>query len=283
MTMRTVHLANWGQLVAALDAPTPRYYAGKLKRSSVANPPSQQWDWHAGWTRSRAMAGAAGWPDGVGRVKRLTDRFVNTLASKISLPEYYPEVTGDYFDVGVLMSGEPEHWYQREDAPVTIDAAGRIYRVVLNLGASCTIDADCLARRGAAAAAVVQLLELSGRAVELIAVSTSVRSGTGLAVAVTLKASNESLDLDRLALVAIHPAGLRRLWFRLFENLATDTERDALGMHEGGGYGAPRDVAESEQGDIYSPAMFGGAGPFYDDAGAETWLQTELKKLGAIA
>lgn len=283
MTTRNVHLADWGQLVAALDTPIAKYYAGKLKRSSVVNPPSQQWDWHAGWTRSRAMAGAAGWPDGVGRVKRLTDRFVSALASKVSLPEYYPEVAGDYFDVGVLMSGEPEHWYQREDSPTTIDAAGRIYRVVLNLGASCTIDADCLARRGAAAAAVVQLLELSGRAVELIAVSTSIRGGTGLAVSVTLKASNDSLDLDRLALVAIHPAGLRRLWFRLFESLATDAERDALGIHEGGGYGAPRDVAESERGDIYSPAMFGGAGAFGDDAGAERWVEDQLRTLGAIA
>lgn len=281
--MRTVHLSDWGQLVAALDSPTPSYYGGGLRRSSVAHESSQEWDWRAGWSGAWRMAGAAGWPDGVGRVKRFSERLISALASKVALPEYYPEVTGEFFDVGVLMSGEPEHWYQREDSPTTIDQAGRIYRVVLNLGASALIDADCLARRGAAAAAVVQLLELSGRTCELIAVGTSVRGEKGLAVSVTLKAANDSLDLDRLALVAIHPAGLRRLWFRLFEQLATDAERDALGMREGGGYGAPRDVAEAERGDIYSPAMFCEPGAFGSDQGAERWIEDQLRRLGAIA
>lgn len=281
--MRMVHLSDWGAVVSALDAPMPAYYTrlGRT-RSSESEGRSHDWDWKAGWGGARKMAGAAGWPDGVGRIKRFTDRFVSSLASKISLPEYYPDVTGEYFDVGVLMSGEPEHWYQREDSPTAIDAAGRVYRVVLNLGASALIDADCLARRGAAAAAVVQLLELSGRTCELIAVGTSVRGEKGLAVSVTLKAPNDSLDLDRLALVAIHPAGLRRLWFRLFEALATDAERDDLGMREGGGYGAPRDVAEAERGDIYSPAMFFKLGAFKDDQGAERWVEEQLRKLGAI-
>lgn len=280
--MRMVHLDSWGAVVAALDSPTPEYYTrlGRT-RSSESEGRAHDWDWRAGWSGARKMAGAAGWPDGVARIKRFTDRFVSSLASKIALPEYYPEVTGEYFDVGVLMSGEPEHWYQREDSTQTIDAAGRVYRVVLNLGASALVDADDIARRGAAAAAVVQLLELSGRTVELIAVGTTCK-GARLGVAVMLKAANDSLDLDRLALIAIHPAGLRRLWFRLYENLATDAERDANYIYSGGSYGAPEDVPEADRGDIYSPTMYGSSGSFGSDYHAERWIEEQLCKLGAI-
>lgn len=281
--MRTVHLDSWGAVVAALDAPTPEYYANRgCTRSSEAEDRAYDWDWKAGWSGARKMAGAAGWPDGVQRIKRFADRFVSSLASKVSLPEYYPDVTGEYFDVGVLMTGEPEHWYQREDSPQTISAAGRVYRVVLNLGASAMVDADDIARRGAAAAAVVQLLELSGRTVELVAVGTTCK-GARLGVSVTLKAANDSLDLDRLALVAIHPAGLRRLWFRLYEQLATDAERDANYLYSGGSYGSPEDVPEADRGDIYSPTMWGSSGAFGSDQGAERWIEEQLRALGAIA
>ncbi len=282
--MRIVHLPNWAELVSALDAPVPAFYAhgGKL-RSSEKTAKDQTWDWNTGWKGSRAMAGSDGWPDGVSRIKRFSETFISELASRIHPPLYNPDVTGEFFDVGVLMTGEPEHWYQREDSPESISAAGRVYRIVLNLSASHLIDADSIARRGAAAAALIQLLDLAGFATELIAVATSKKNGSEFAVSVTLKHSGEALDLDRLALVAIHPAGLRRIFFRLYENLSTDYERVTNEIYTGGSYGKPVDVPADQQGDIYSPAMRGSdAGAFRDDRSASEWIENHLKTLGAI-
>lgn len=278
-------LPDWAALVAALDRPESDYDRRK-GRESIDMKPSWSWDMSAGWAGARRMAGAAGWPEGAEKIRHYTDRWVPRLASMVSLPTYSPDLTGEFFDVGVLMSGEPEHWYQREESPATITAAGRIYKVVINLAASANVRSETLVRRGAAVAAVVAALEATGAAVAVEATDRATRYHGQRQhtsdICVALKAPGEALDLDRLALVAVHPAGLRRLWFRLAEALLTDAARDALDVSREGGYGRPVDRDDADRGDVYSPALIGGDGEFGSDASAEAWAMAQLRALGAI-
>ena len=120
----TYTLPDWPSLVAVLDRPETNYDRRK-GRASVDKTPSWSWDMNAGWSGARAMAGAAGWPEGAAKIRRYTDQWSPRLASLVSLPAYSPDLTGEYFDVGTLMSGEPEHWYVREDSDTAINEIGR--------------------------------------------------------------------------------------------------------------------------------------------------------------
>lgn len=277
-------LADWGALVAAIDAPPTAYdaiHASAAKKTKA----SPYWDLNTGWARTRDYAGAAGWPEGAAKIRSYTDRWIPRLASLVSLPTYSPDLTGEFFDVGVLMSGEPEHWYAPEVSDTAISGAGVVHRVVVNLSASSCIDAPELVRRGAAVAALVAVLEATGAAVEVVVCAVIAAPGDSSRtcdISLVLKQSSDALDLDRLALVAVHPAGLRRIWFRLWESLLTDEQRDAYDVRLNGGYGQPADRPTDERGDVYSPAMSRNAGAFITDAGAELWVMEQLRQLGAI-
>jgi len=277
-------LADWGALVTAIDAP-PTPYDATHSSAAKKTKASPYWDLSTGWARTREYAGAAGWPEGAAKIRSYTDRWIPQLASLVSLPVYTPDIHGEYFDVGVIMSGEPEHWYQPEASDAIISGRGLVHRVVVNLSASSCIDAPELVRRGAAVAALVAVLEATGAAVEVVVCAVIGAPGNSRRtcdISLTLKQASDALDLDRLALVAVHPAGLRRLWFRLWESLLTDEQRDAYDVRLDGGYGQPVDRPADEQGDVYSPAMSRTAGAFATDAGAEAWVADQLRKLGAI-
>lgn len=283
MRMERYTLPDWGALVAALDAPQSDY-SQRWGRASRAQK-SRDWDLGAGWDRTRGYCGAAGWPDGAAKIRQYTDRWTPQLASLVALPQYTPDVVGEYFDVGVLMTGEPEHWYAREDSPAAVAGGGTVHRIVVNLSASASIDASALIRRGAAVAALVAALELSGASTEVIVCAPIEGYGaeaSTLVVALELKHPGDALDIDRLALLAVHPAGLRRIWFALWEGLLTDKQRDIYDIRASGGYGRPTDLPAAERGDVYAPAMRGSAGDFESDDKAEAWMRAQLKRLGAI-
>lgn len=276
-------LPDWASLVAALDTPESEY--SKRWGRSSRKEGSPEWDLNAGWYQTREYCGAAGWPEGAARIRQYTDRWVPQLASLVALPQYTPDVTGEYFDVGVLMTGEPEHWFAREDAPAAVAGGGAVHRVVINLSASAGVDASALVRRGAAVAALVSALELSGASTEVIACAAIQgygREASTLTISLALKRPGDALDLDRLALLAVHPAGLRRIWFALWESMLTDAQRDRYEVRKHHRYGLPTDLPLAEQGDVYAPAMRGSAGAFGDDTAAEAWVREQLKRLGAI-
>jgi len=280
---RVIRYGSWRHVADTLQSPDPAYYGNGKQPSATNKPASHDWDYNAGWNGTLKMAGAEGWPEGSERIKRYTDRYIAQLASKVKLPTYYPEVVGDFYDVGLLMSGEPEHWLQREDSDQSTAAAGRVYRVVLNISASWNVPPETIERRGAAAAALVQLLELAGLTTELTVVFAVKKDQARMTAEINLKSASEPLDLDRLALVAIHPAGLRRIGFRLMEIDATDNERDYYEYYSSGLYGYPCNVGEDEQGDVYSPSISSASPtPFSADKTTLAWIKEQLTRLGAM-
>lgn len=281
MAIQDTHfITSWEAVQAIMAAPLPTYYHADRKAASHFNAPSTDWDYYAGWGGTLALAGSNGWPDGSKKVKKLADSFISSVGSKMILPEFSPAVTGEFFDVASVLSGEPECWLERSESEQEITGAGKIYSLVADMCCSSTVDASALELRGAALIAIAQLLELAGHQTEITAFVDGIRYGCdGLRVRITVKHAGQPFDIDRLALLLAHPAGFRRIGFRLLEEFATDKQRDDIGIRSGGGYGSV--CATTPEGDVFSPSMVN-AGPFAHIGTTEQWIESELKKLGVM-
>ncbi len=159
---------------------------------------------------------------------------------------------GDEVELGRYLEGEPEcliDWRFAEQ-PKT----GRVARVVLNVSASCSVNAADLMRRGAAALALVDALESAGWRVELDLAFASGKDDSGVFVStVRCKEASGVVEIDRFAFMLAHPSVLRRLFFRICEQLPESDFRRILGVE----YGKPRDVPPALLGDTAGTIYFG--------------------------
>lgn len=123
------------------------------------------------------------------------------------------DVTGEYFDVGDYLSGEPEvfrrdeYGNQKPVIPVYANFA-------MNGGQS----TDMIMKRGCAIVALVDELEKSGFIVDLnlVHVVDYCKGKTYTKI----KVRTNPLDLDTVAFIMANPLCLRRLWFAVLEQIA---------------------------------------------------------------
>lgn len=202
-----------------------------------------------------------GWPEGVAKAKELASKLEARLSAEYSFQtDTKWDVTGDYFDIGRVLEGEPDCWasdIELEDQ-YSNDKKGKIVRVLVNVATSCHYDADIIFQRGVYALAIVDLLERLGKSVELVA-SCKIEVNYGdkgiYAWELPLKKAGEELSLDRVAFVLGSPAGFRRSWFSVITNRQFPDCGSNLGM--------PTDWTETElkqrEVDIYIGALMSGS------------------------
>lgn len=268
---------SFAELVDYVLADAAPAGAGEWRMSRWA-PPSQAWDFGAGWHGALELY-RNGWPAGTARVMGLASEWSAGLAPSIKMPGLTYATEGMDWDLDAVLRGAPEAWVE----PIEVDArAVGVVRVVANLATSAGVSAEVYATKGAAVLALVWLLESAGRPVELIAVDRGCnRERThSRQVMVRVKEAGAPLDVDRLAVLVAHPAGYRRLVFGALERFPL-ASRVALGIDEGGAYGIPYEVADYEQGDVYIGCARAG-GPFQNDRTARAWIEAELRKQGAL-
>lgn len=217
-----------------------------------------------------------GWDEGTERVRQFRDALYASIASKIVRTEFVPDVEGVAFDVGQLLTGEPEHWFRPEE--VIEEAPGRVVRIVFNISASGGVSADVMIARGAATAALAELLEIAGNRCEVILA----HAVTGLGLLrhesyVTIKRAENQVDSARLAFALAHPATLRRLSWSAREQ-EDDRVRKLIGP--GGSYGQP--APATERGDVYIGEALGGNAQWRDMDSAIQWVRDQLVKQGVI-
>jgi hypothetical protein len=159
-----------------------------------------------------------GWAEGAARVAEIRaslDRCVE--ASKTAACQQFAwDVTGDFVDVGRVLSGEPEACGSYSEYEVGRFGSQRVVRLFVNLAVSAGVKAEAIFARGAVVLAAVDVLESLGLRVELWACKgTSRQSGAAVQhqVEVLVKAANQPVDVDRLAFVFCHNASLRRLFW----------------------------------------------------------------------
>ncbi|NDF77731.1 MAG: hypothetical protein EB133_12795 [Betaproteobacteria bacterium] len=202
-----------------------------------------------------------GWPEGVKKARELSSKLYSRLNAEYSFQRDIKfDTTGDWFDIGRVLEGEPDCWGSEIDLDdeFSNDKRGKIVRVAVNVGASCSYSSEQILQRGVYALAIVDLLERLGKSVELTASCKVEKNGKIWGWELPLKQAGEELSLDRVAHILGSPSGFRRSWFRVIEH----TDYPDCGSS----LGCPTDWTESElkqrQVDIYIGALFSGNTPW---------------------
>lgn len=161
-----------------------------------------------------------GWAEGAAEVLRKRaslDSYVEQVVASHSTQVSY-DYTGDYVDVGRFLSGEPECFgtvYEGESS------RGPIVRLVANGAVSCGVSTESIFARGAAILAAVDIIEATGRRVELTLAFGAEESWgdpkPNLEVFVPIKSAHQQVDADRLAFALCHASSFRRLGFSIWE------------------------------------------------------------------
>lgn len=172
------------------------------------------------WTETYGDAVAlaqTGWAEGVARVAKHRDGLSAWLdAAKAAKAKSFGwDVTGDFIDVGRVLSGEPECCGAEFETGE--NNASRVASIRLNACVSGCVSADTIAARGVAVLVAVDLLESCGIRCEVIVSQGTETAGLQIDGNVIVKHPSEIADPDRLAFAVAHPSFFRRFGFRFME------------------------------------------------------------------
>ncbi len=214
--MKTVTFASWSEMLDYCRR-TPAWDQCSSRKESIEY---EGWSGTASFDAAMRLA-ELGWPDATAKATALTAALVDKVSSLMEHERITYDVTGRDFDVSMMLTGEPEHWSDTE----TVIAEGpstRILRMVVNGFVSCGVSTDVIIARGAAIAALIATLELSGFRVEVIQHTPFKQIG----FRTPIKSADQPLDLDRLIFAVGHPSMFRRLMFSALEHNPTERAKD---------------------------------------------------------
>lgn len=224
-----------------------------------------------------------GWPEGLAQAAAFNATITPLIAGQLFEPEVRFDVTGDWIDMGRLMTGEPESFGEFVESDTSRAATPpKMVRVVVNVGASGGVSPDVIIKRGAAMCALVMALEKHNRRVQVDIVSRI--QPTQLAAksetfTVRLRAKNfgDAIHLDKVVYLMAHPSMLRRLVFSAREHSRYVADR--FGCYKDGTYGRSVEVNADERGDVYiGPATLGME--WSSPECATEWVIDQLKAQG---
>lgn len=192
--------------------------AGDLSKSSQQeNDPG----WQGTATFQEAVEQSKkGWPEGVQRLSDIRASLEHLVEKAVAVRgrNLRWDVTGDFLDVGRMLSGEPECIGEfRDESEGQLQT--RVVRLVANVSAMGGVGSESIFSAGAALYAAVDILESLGHRVELWLGSGSERNAKRLQVYVLIKDASQQFDPDRLAFFLCSNASLRRLFFSVEEDL----------------------------------------------------------------
>jgi hypothetical protein len=220
----------------------------------------------------------AGWPEGLAQIKTLADLLVTQLFDQVQRKTLTASVAGGAVNIGRFLVGRPD-CFSVWTPDVVATGRGPIVRVVYNTGASAATSADRMFRRGSAAVALIDLLERSGRRVEVTLASrvTSKRGNGFVTVRSTLKRADEPVNLSNLAFALCNASTHRRLMWAVRETFPAAVVNQFRFRDSRGSYGSPVDMPEDQQGDLYFAK--GNAEQWASTAAAEAWVRQQLHRL----
>ena len=218
-----------------------------------------------------------GWSEGLEKMESLRGslRKLEPQMAERHVGEF--SESGDDVDIGRFVTGEPECMvnYSVQFVP----AAGRVIKLVYNLGASSAVSPKSMMLRGACAVMLSDLIEQSGLRVEILAVSAVTQDPYENAAgcfSILAKAASQPLELDRLAFILAHPSTLRRLMLR-----AREQNTDAVfSKHFGETYGFPAKAIDQSEGVIHvDPLQYGFGNQINSDADAVAFTNKMLDSI----
>lgn len=223
-----------------------------------------------------------GWKEGEARMRALSRRLEVRLIHRIVREDVNYDVEGMAFDVARYLEGEPEHWVRMEESTMQADSHRHV-KVLVNVAVSCGVQPDVIMARGAAIAALCELLEYAGHRVELWICdceSDSVASPAFYQRYTRVKAYDQPLEPARVAYVLAHPSVQRRLGFSHMESARPNIAR-RLSDHYGISVDAPKSVREEAS--LYLGRMQGFQHVEWSTPEhAEAWVLAELARQGVV-
>lgn len=261
------------------DAPTTMPAEKRASRES-GNGPLVKWRGTPTFEAAMALA-TGGWAEGRDEIERLRAELVGRLEGQLRQQELVLDVQGLCMDMGLVTEGAPECWLDARDTDER-RAGGRIVRVVMDGVVSCAIGHDTIRARGAAVAALCDLLESVGRRVELTLMWPLSARGGGdkalIAAYTPVKQADEPLQVDQLAFALMHPSMLRRVVMGAWESLPEDVRQVLRITAPDSLYGYPTTV--EVEADITVPSAPAWQSQWLSVKAAQKWLQQSLRAQG---
>ena len=251
------------------------------RRQSRTNGTTQHWDYESGFEGAVELA-RTGWALGRERVEeqamRFRDDVVRDHAETFARPATVRAFAGPMVNVGRYIAGVPDAMLTRKRT----EMESPVVDILCNVAASSSIGAETYFTRGAAVAALADLLELTGRRVRVRTVMATETMGSNVKNSIniytTIKNPGDPLQLDALAFTLSHPAFMRRLGFSIMEQ-APKKVRSAIGIGDCGyGYGMPTNVENTA--DIYMPCIL--SSDDWSESRAVNWVREQLIQLGVL-
>jgi hypothetical protein len=229
----------------------------EARASSRTTSKSERWDMSAGWDGANELANR-GWSAGLAKMARVRDLvdLPDQSDRSIQAQAFYSD-EGDEVDIDRYLDGEPECMIQF--TPELTPSYGRVAKIIVNMAASCGVDAATQYHRGAAACILIDALESAGVRCEVWCLPFCSREGRDRFVSkILVKRPDQHVEPDRMAYMLAHPAVMRRFGFRLLEQQGRPWVKWTKD-----GYGHPMDLPRSEteeDGTIYFDRQYGGYG-----------------------
>jgi len=261
---------NWPEFVWQAEQAKESYPG--ITRNSRSDSPTKIADTMGTWAEVSKLA-RLGWYDKVKETHEYRDQVVRRIAKQVKKMQWTQDVTGTDFDIAKVLSGEPDCWiepvYKIKKGP-----SKRLIKVTVNICINSYVDCKLVVERGLIIMAMVQLLEYSGRRVELTAISaTTRRQEHKLILKIRLKEFEAMLDAPHCLFAIAHPGALRRIEFGVCETIP---KMFAEGLGIGSGYGSADSVPLAMRGDIHLDKGF------FDMPNYEPfeWIIKEMKVQG---
>ncbi len=256
---------SWGGFVDAAVA------GGKPGDSSHSER-DRYWDLGVGWDGAVRLA-REGWPDGQAKVREVSGEVLRSVVGQVSGRRRVLDVAGHRCHIGRFLSGDPRCMVSIRRAA----RSARVVRLVATISASYCVKAEDFVRRGAAVAAVVDVLEASGVRCEVVVGVCVSRGGQGRHMTgVLVKPADQALDIDLLSFALAHPATLRRLWFGFVEGEPEPIREYFRFSSKAGSYGRPETYASEVQ-DSCAINVLGFESPVWkNDVAMAAWVREQV-------
>jgi hypothetical protein len=282
------HFGTWGEF---LEFVHPAPSRGPNAAGILARDPSSRsegsYHFYGTTTFDEAINLAYnGWLAGQVNAMKLAQPIIERMVSFIERPDIVYDVEGSTLDIGRFCADDPECFIKFENEIVEVPSHPRLLRVVFNIAASCGISKEIMTAKGAAVAALIELLEFAGNRVEVILLPfcgnvTYINEPAEWFNSVLVKAFDQPLELARLIFAIAHPASFRRLGFTLIENGSLDAQ-----SHFRHNYGYPADVSLDTlkeynlTTDLYFASSAYGQPDWQNQEAVKKWIFETLKAQG---
>lgn len=195
-----------------------------------------------GGETGRGWHGTKSWDDFITLLdegdKKVTDKIKTETKSQIAelgkkyqeeLKNYRFDVVGEFFDIGLVLTGVPEHWLEPEYEEVEKPKVD----LIINASFPDSTDLDGIVKNAGKVLAIAKILEDHGVMVGIKAVTggKNFMNGDKYTEALfetTVKGYDEPLNYTKCSSI-ITPTYLRRGWFRMVEQVANSKLKSSYG------------------------------------------------------